>query len=547
MTPPRLVRLRLGLARAQGVLFLGPEFNHGVGAVEPEAVFAAIQHKLTDRSNFEALSLDDRLTLAAQALDEEGLARAMGDALPSFDALRGAATAFQRALTELPWPTVVSTTADDLAAAALADLGQPTRVLVDDADLVARPQPFPGERTLIKLRGDVVLGQPALTRERLHTLPQRAPALFAHLRGLAQRGPVFFHGFAPRDPTLLWLVEALAPLSGTALLAVRFTNALWRKHWQAQGFEVIDAPTAAELEARVQATLPGLDPRRAQPRLAAALQQTGDLVVRLLADAPELAWARQTPAELEALDGESVAPVRAGLDLLAAFGARGLPLPPSPAALAAEVFQRLGDLPAARQALGLAVQGLADMPGDVAALAAVGRTLNRMGDPDRARFYLERALTVGDAADRAAQADGLAWLSRCVLDRIDRLQEAKRDRAVMESVAAFLRAQADRLPLAHLDAGDDEALRWSVYYIDLRLGRLMALASEMAAAKGEVYARQAVELLTRAVELAPFKPDAYKILRPLLTDRRSGVADAKRWMGLVAGAPPAVQRRLGGR
>ena len=80
MTPPRLVRLRLGLARAQGVLFLGPEFNHGVGAVEPEAVFAAIQHKLTDRSNFEALSLDDRLTLAAQALDEEGLARAVGDA-----------------------------------------------------------------------------------------------------------------------------------------------------------------------------------------------------------------------------------------------------------------------------------------------------------------------------------------------------------------------------------------------------------------------------------------------------------------------------------
>ena len=75
----------------------------------------------------------------------------------------------------------------------------------------------------------------------------------------------------------------------------------------------------------------------------------------------------------------------------------------------------------------------------------------------------------------------------------------------------------------------------------------MAVASKMAETSGDVYAKRACELLIRAIEIEPAKPDAYKAIRPLMTERAYQTADPKRWMALVASAPPAVQRRLGGR
>ena len=113
-------------------------------------------------------------------------------------------------------------------------------------------------------------------------------------------------------------------------------------------------------------------------------------------------------------------------------------------------------------------------------------------------------------------------------------------------VAGFLKDQAPYLYLAQIET-DDEDFSRSIYYINLRLGRLMGLASEMAEHSASVYASQSIELLTRAIEMMPAKPDGYKALRPLLTDRRYSTMDTKRWMALVASAPPAVQRRLGGR
>lgn len=547
-SPQRIVRLREGLAARRGVLFIGPDFAHGVAELDLEGHVEALGAELVDQAGWDGLSLDDRLTLAAQGLGDDGLGRALGDRLPSVEVLRGRVRAFHRRLLALPFPTVVDCAVDDLVEAAMLEGGLPMRVLSADDDLVTRPQPLPGERTVIKLRGDVLLGTPALTVARLAELPRRRPALFARLQGLAARGPVLFYGFGPRDATLRWLVEALAPLSGTAVLAARLGNVLWRAHWSDRGFEVVDAPTVPELETAVSRLCAQIDPRVELPDLDRVFGEVGALVDGALAPAPQLGWARRSPVELEALSGAEVDEVRAGLELLGALADRGLPIPPAAPALGAEVLQRQSDLPGARRAAALAVGAMRKAGRvDVVAAGAVGRVLNRMGDPDRARHYLELALQHGDAADRAARADELAWLSRCVLDRIDRLRARKRDRAVVELIAAFLQGQATHLALAQADPGDDEALRWSVYYINLRLGRVMGLASELADAAGEVYATQAVELLTRAIELAPFKPDAYKFIRPLLTDRRSGAADARRWMALVAGAPPQVQRRLGGR
>jgi hypothetical protein len=118
-------------------------------------------------------------------------------------------------------------------------------------------------------------------------------------------------------------------------------------------------------------------------------------------------------------------------------------------------------------------------------------------------------------------------------------------RAVVEVIAAFLQRQAPRLHLARLEPpAEDPAARWSVYYINLRVGRIMALASEMAAAAGGVYAAQAVEFLTRAIEVAPFKPEPYRVVKPLLADGRHGTADPARWTRLLSEAPPEVQKKI---
>lgn len=544
---PRLVRLREGLAARRGVLFIGPDFAHGIPELDLSALLDDLREQLTDGSGWDELDLHDRLTLAAQSLGESSLARTLGDLLPSVEVLPDKVRRFHTRLLGLPFPTVVDCTIGDLVEAALRARRAPVRALAEDGDLVVRPAPLPGERTLIKLRGDLLLGETLLTPARLAELPRLRPALFGRLEGAVRRGPVMFYGFGPRDPLLRWLVDALAPLSGTAVLALRMHNSLWRPHWGDRGFEVIDAADVPQLETRVERLCDRIDPHVELPGIDALTAEISAVVRRTLGPSEQLAWARKTPAELEEIKGDAVDAVRDGLLLLAGLAERGLPIPPAPPALAAEVLQRASDLPGARRAVALAVQAMDRGGPDVIAAGAIGRVLNRMGDPDRARDYLELALDLGDPDETAARADELAWLSRCVLDRIDRLRARKRRRALMELIATFLARQATRLPLARIEPGDDDGLMWSVYYINLRLGRLMGLASEMAETAGEVYARQAIDLLTRAIELAPFKPDGYKFIRPLLTDRRISTHDPRRWMALVASAPPAVQRRLGGR
>jgi hypothetical protein len=272
----------------------------------------------------------------------------------------------------------------------------------------------------------------------------------------------------------------------------------------------------------------------------------GDVVARHLAQVDILQWVRRPRSELDSLTGSELLTVSQSIRLMAVLSENGLPVPARPAAYAAEVCIGAGNLPAARQTLGIAVHTMSNqVQFDHLAMAAVGRTLNRMGDGHRAAMYLRRALH-SNHDDQVSQADDFAWLSRSVLQRIDKLRAAGRRRAVIELVAGFLKDQASFLSLSQIQT-DDEEFQRSIYYINLRLGRLMGLASEMAENSASVYASQAIELLTRAIVMMPAKPDGYKAIRPLLTDRHYPTVDTKRWMALVASAPPAVQRRLGGR
>ena len=343
------------------------------------------------------------------------------------------------------------------------------------------------------------------------------------------------------------MVGFLSPLSTTAILATQVTNPLWRKHWSGRGFEVLSAGTYTELEDKILRLMDEVIPAVDMAKFDVFLSHLGEQTRAELAGLSLLSWTQLSREALDGLKKDRMNEVRSALVLLERAFAGGLMVPPEMPALAAELCLKAGDVPFARRGIRLTGETQARWPDwEPDAMAALGRTLNRMGDLPRSRIYLTRALNWDGRSD-VDRADDLAWLSRSILEQIDRLFAQGRKRGVIELIASFLSQNAERLNLALVDPGEDELFKWSVYYINLRLGRIMGLASEMALSSGQVYAQQAITLLTRAIELVPIKPEAYKWVRPLLTDRRHGTEDTKKWMALVASAPTSVQRRLGGR
>ncbi len=159
---------------------------------------------------------------------------------------------------------------------------------------------------------------------------------------------------------------------------------------------------------------------------------------------------------------------------------------------AAELLLKLGHTEDARRAVDLALRECArrGTPTPIVSLRSqLGRVLCRLGELERARPLLERALAEGDPADERARAGELAWLCRAVLERVEDLRDRQRERAARELLGRFMVTFAphfrrvERSPEAGggvPSAAEDEAWRWSLYYVNFRLGRLFALASELA-------------------------------------------------------------------
>jgi len=284
------------------------------------------------------------------------------------------------------------------------------------------------------------------------------------------------------------MVSFLAPLSTTAVLATQVTNPLWRKYWSGRGFEVLSAGTYPELEDKILRLIDDVIPSVNVSEFDPLLEELAERTQRDLLAVEPLAWTALERDGLDALKKDELKEVRTSLVLLERVFTRGVMVPPHIPAIAAELFLKAGDVPFARRGVRLTGQAQARWPTcEPTAMAALGRTLNRMGDVDRSRIYLTKALNWSDRSD-VDRADDLAWLSRSVLERIDRLSSRGRNRGVIELIASFLSRHADRLTLALVDPGEDELFKWSVYYINLRLGRIMGLASEMALSSGQVYA-----------------------------------------------------------
>ena len=429
----------------------------------------------------------------------------------------------------------------------MAITGQRVRLISRDEDIVTRPNELPGEKTIVKLRGDLWTEDPAFSTEHLQKRMEANPGLRRLVSRWVHEGPVVFYGFSIIDPVFELFSRVFGPLPGTTIVATRIDNSLWRQQCRTLGLHGIDAATWSDVERKIITMCETISPATSLPDVSALTEEVGEVVSRHLATNPLLVWAHRPRNEIEALPAEEISTVKESVRFMSSLMDRGILVPAVPAGLAAEICMRAGDQPLSRQAMGLSVAAMIH-PGCFAANAAsaVGRTLNRMGDHIRARTYLEWALEVRDPDDHEARADDLAWLSRCIIQEIDTLKSVGRLRAVMELIAGFLREQASGVELAQMNS-DSPTTQRSIYYINLRLGRIMAMAAQMAQATGNVFAEQAVNLLERAIEMEPAKPDGYKAIRELLTNREYQTADTKRWMTLVAGAPPAVQRRLGAR
>ncbi len=538
-------RIRSALAQGKGTVVLGPIFSRGLDALDIDQHLDELQSDLNDPSGWENLDRECRLKLASVDLGSDTIRAGLAEFYPSISSLEPLLKPFHSKLLSLNVTSIVDLSFHELSAAVLKSQDRRYRYITQDADLVDQSHSLPGEIDIFKLRGDLWLSEAALTIDQLRRRLADNPGLQRLLSDRLRREPVILYGFTPNDPLLRFMVEHFT-LSGTTVLCLRITNRTWRQYWMSEGLQVVDASTSTELENRVSDWCDVLQETADISDLDDLIAEVGDTVVLRLAGSEQLEWAKRPRAELDHLNSVELQSVKQSVRFLSALTERNLLIPALPAALAAEICMNSGDLPLARQALEVATKAIdGHVNKDADAMAAVGRTLIRMGDSHRSMDYLTAALHTKGRSDESC-ADDFAWLSRCVLQRIDQLRKNGRKRAVIELVAHFLSAQSNFLHLVN-NHTDNESFGRSIYYINLRLGRLMALASEMAEQSASVYASQAVEMLKRAIELKPEKPDGYKAIRPLLTDRRYTTVDPKLWMTLVGSAPPAVQRRLGGR
>ena len=565
--PPLPRPLIESVFEGNAVLFIGAGFSHGVTGLDWWGLLDRLKEKLPDTSGWDSLDALDRAQLFVQAHGRDGLERELAWLLPTLDSLRGQVTDFHRTLVSLPFRVIVTTNYDALVEATLADLDQSYRVVVDDDEVARAASIRDGCRLVVKMHGDLLLGDTiVLTREDYLNYESSRPAMVTLFESLLLNHAFVFYGFGLSDPNFLLLYQSVLRKNAHARTAYAFMkepNRLLSKFWSNRKVELISGRTFGELETMVVHLAQAVKSRRADEwdldsvldihfpdehaQVTALLDEVRGRFCQRLADLEPFLWVRLPPDEIEHYSDDEADDVLGAFRVLRALALGGFPVDPEYFARAAELLVRFGMNEAARAALEMTLRIMhrGGPPASPQLRSSLGRVLCRLGEFDRAMVFLERALAEADPDEIWGRMAELAWLSRCILDRIDRLSARGRDRAVMELVASFLRNQASRIEQArNPPPEDDEPSRWSAYYVNYRVGRIMALASELAGTSSQVYAETAVDMLARAIELAPHKPDPYRAIRPLLTEPRYPTEDAQRWVKLVAHAPPALLRRL---
>ncbi len=570
--PEALVR---AVADGRAVLFLGAGFSHGVTELDWPALIERLRPQVTDTSGWDTLDALDRAQLFVVANGRDCLEAELAGLLPTAEVLGDKVTDFHREVLKMPFPIIVTTNYDGLVEATLNDLGETYRLIVDEDEVVDAFAREDDCRLVIKMHGDLWLGDTiVLTREDYLTYEHRRPKMVALLHSLLLSRTFFFFGFGLSDPNFLLLFHKVLQQgvrSRSAYAVMREPNSLLVKYWAGHRVEIVSGNTFGDLEHIVLALGRESESRRRaewdletvldahfpeeRDGVLRAFGEVRDRFARQLEKLEPFLWVRFTDRQLEAYTATEGDDILGSFRVLLAFERANLPIDPQVFAMTAELLVKFNELHEARAAVDACLRAIRRPPRIVTPRlrASVGRVLCRLGELDRARPFLERALVDGDKADQAGRTAELAWLSKCILDRAERLRERRRERAARELLGRFLGTYASYFSLATLTpptrtpgARDDvdDAIRWSLYYVNLRLGRLFALAAELAGQSGQVYATQAVAYLTRTANLAPSKPEAYRALKPLLCHARATAAQRTAWLQILSKAPPELQRKL---
>lgn len=567
-TPPE--PLLSALADGRAVLFVGAGFSHGVTQLDWVALLEALRPHVGDPSGWDALDPRDRAQLYVETHGRERLEAELAALLPSAEALHGQVTEFHKQLLSLPCPVIVTSNYDGLVEATLESMDEPYRLVIEDDDVERALAVHDGTRLVVKMHGDIILGdQIVLTRDDYLAYTRSRPAIAALLRSLLLDHAFLFYGFGLSDPNFALLYDevlAAGARSRPAYALMKEPNALLVQYWARRKVEIVSGNTFGELEKWIEGLARDVERRRRsrydletilddgfpeeKAGIQALVQELQAAFTRRLSGYEDFRWVRLTPAQAEGYADEGDE-IQATFRVLRALSQASMPVPPATFANAAELLLRFGHPEDARSAVDLCLRTARGLrrPLTPELRGALGRTLCRLGELDRARPLLEKALVEGDGEDVESRTAELAWLCRAVLERIDDLRDRQRERAAREVLVRFLATYAAHFTLADPTAEPaadptQEAYRWSLYYVGFRLGRLFAIASEMAGQSGSVYAQKAIDHLVKAVERVPSKPEPYRVLRPLLLAPRGSRPDKARWERLVTQAPPEVRRKL---
>ena len=175
----------------------------------------------------------------------------------------------------------------------LAITGQRVRLISRDEDIVTRPNELPGEKTIVKLRGDLWTEDPAFSTEHLQKRMEANPGLRRLVSRWIHEGPVVFYGFSIIDPVFELFSRVFGPLPGTTIVATRIDNSLWRQQCRTLGLHGIDAATWSDVERKIITMCEAISPATSLPDVSALTEEVGEVVSRHLATNPLLVWAHR--------------------------------------------------------------------------------------------------------------------------------------------------------------------------------------------------------------------------------------------------------------
>jgi hypothetical protein len=536
----QIEQIKILTKMGRGVVFFGPELFLPSLSYSQTTIFEEIRDGLSDSTGWESCDDDTQLSLAMTELGASAVVEKLTHSFPYLEVQTDGGE-LAKSLNRYRPNHVVDLNFHNALDSFLIQQSHIVKRVVYDQDLSTS---FTGKPHAVcyKLRGDLWLDQSCLTIEQLNEKLRKNPKTLKNIRTLCREEPVFLIGFHPQSSLFRWIMEQFLDEESLVLSCFVSSNRNWKKWCQNQGHSTLCAPTRTELTQKLSLFFE--DNTRFDHE---AITQLKSVVARdsikRMKSIDQLQWLESARSgnRQEVKDArESILPICH--DWMGLYQSNLL-VDPSPLCRAIAFQTRSGFSKDADLLMDTTLEMIKSWPSDrESSLASIGRSLMRNGDDWRGYIALRQALLSGHL-ELKDQADSLAWVSKAVLARIEELMIRGHVRAATEQIAQFLNTFAALLSISANDATDEES-KWSLYYINLRLGRIMMLASGMAGQSNIVYAQQSVTLLLRTIEFVPEKPDGYKYLRPMLTDSASPTFDLSKWESLMEQAPSAIQKKL---